>query len=101
MPRAKYKRTGVTAKAREIMATLTPEQLADTDQVLAALAKAKIKVDKSLIYQVRSDIRNKQGVQAGETYGLRQLMAVTDVAKQVGGMESLKRIIRTIEKVRE
>lgn len=101
MPRAKYKRTGVTAKAREIMGKMTPEQLADINHVTQALQKARIKVDKSLIYQVRSTLREGQTTQAGESYSLRQLMAVNDAAKQVGGMENLKRIIRTIEKVRE
>ena len=101
MPRAKYKRTGVTTKVREILAAMPPAERGDMEKVDAALKKGKVRASKQVIYGVRNELKNGGSGLHEETYSLRQLIAVQQTAKQVGGMESLKKIIKAIEKVSE
>ena len=98
MPRAKYQRTGVTSKVREILEKMSPEDRKDMSMVQSALAKGRVKASNQVVYGVRNQMKDGE---AEETFSLKQLLAVQQTAKHVGGMESLKKIIRTIERVSE
>ena len=104
--RAKYERTGVTDKLRELFANLPKNTTMDYCHTL--LKKNKLKCSDSVIVKVRRELGIRSGrwanvpVNNGDGDNLEHnIVAVTKVARAVGGIQNLERVVAIIMKARE
>ncbi len=100
MPSFTRANLAILNKSEAIREILREMPAADPDKVRKLLASRGVKVNINLIYQVRNRIG---GVQADTrppiTIALEQIMAVKAIAKQVGGIEKLKTLVKALETI--